>query len=237
MLARLAQTTLALFALAAPLIGHAQQAAPERFVAGTHYFVLPQAQSTSTGDKVEVLELFSYACPHCAEFQPYVNAWKKKMPKDASFVLMPVAWNAQWENCARAYYAADALGIAEKNHDPLFHALHVEGKYQQLVVSVDALAGWYAEHGADKQTFIDTANSFAINTKISRTKQLVPKYAPAGTPSLVIAGKYRIDVSPPAVTMERMFEIADFLVAKEVAARGPAKPAAEAPKPATPTKH
>ncbi len=233
MIVRLAQSALALLALALPVIGFAQ-AAPERFVAGTHYHLLAQPQATNSGDKIEVLELFSYACPHCAEFQPYVNAWKKRMSKDVAFVLMPVAWNVQWENCARAYYAAEALGIAEQNHDGLFSAIH--GDRKPLFNSLEELAGWYGEHGAKKQEFLEIANSFAINTKINRVKQLVPKYAIDGTPSIVVAGKYRIDVSQ-VTPMDQMFQVADFLVAKELAARAPAKAAAEPSKPATATKH
>ncbi len=91
---------------------------------GTHYFLISPAQPTATGDRVEVLEVFSYACPHCAHFQPYAEQIKQSLPAYAQFEYMPAIFNASWEPFARAYYTAQSMGVAEKTHQTLFDALH-----------------------------------------------------------------------------------------------------------------
>jgi len=103
----------------------AAAAAPEKqWQAGQDYFVLETPQPTSTGDKIEVLEVFSYACPHCAHFQPYAEELKSKLPANAQFVLLPAVFQAPWEPFARAFYTAKSLGLLDKTHQALFDAIH-----------------------------------------------------------------------------------------------------------------
>ncbi|MCW5577899.1 MAG: thiol:disulfide interchange protein DsbA/DsbL, partial [Dokdonella sp.] len=91
---------------------------------GTHYFAIDPPQPVASGDKVEVLEVFSYACPHCAHFQPYAEQLKQSLPAWAAFDYMPAIFNASWEPYARAYYTAQSMGVLGKTHQALFDALH-----------------------------------------------------------------------------------------------------------------
>lgn len=205
------------FALLAALAAPAAlaQGLLEKYQAGTHYYPIQPAQAvTAPKGKVEVLEVFSYACIHCAHFQAKVDAWKKTMPANASFALLPAAWNPTWEMVARAYYASEALGILDKTHDAFFNAIFID---KVPFASLQDVASWYTKFGVTEQAFLDTANSFTTNTKIQRSKQMVPRYGVDGTPSIVVAGKYRV-TGESAGGYDNVFDVVNFLVAKEAAA-------------------
>lgn len=191
----------------------------ERYQEGQHYFRIEPAQSTPT-DTIEVTEVFSYACIHCAHFEPTVSAWKKKMPAGASLAYLPAAWNPGWETLARAFYAAEALGILDQTHQAFFDALHVE---RRAFASVQDIADWHAaKAGVAAADFLATMNSPAVNIKVNRSKQMVPRYGVDGTPSVVVAGKYRI-TGGSAGGWPEVMQVVDFLIAKEIAARTSAK--------------
>ena len=102
----------------------APAATPGAAEAGKNYFIIDPPQPTASGDKIEVLEVFSYACIHCAHFQPYADQLKASLPATAQFGYMPAIFNAQWEAYARAFYSAQALGVLDKTHQAVFDAVH-----------------------------------------------------------------------------------------------------------------
>lgn len=186
------------------------------FVEGQHYQRLPQAQPTQVAPgKVEVLEVFSYGCVHCAHLQPYMESWKKKMPKAAQLRHMPVAWNSAWELYARAFYTAEAMGINDRAHPKLFDAIWKE---QRKFNTMDDFAAFYAQFGVTAADFLATSKSFAVDTKIRQSNQMLPRYGVQGTPTIIVAGKYRADVAS-AGGQEQLMQLIDHLVAKEAAAQ------------------
>lgn len=187
----------------------------EKFQAGKHYTLIEPAQPTSSGDKIEVLSVFMYTCPHCYDLEPYLLKWKPTVPADVAYSPFPAAWNEPAEAFARAYYAAETLGILEASHEKFFAAIHKEHVPLQ---SLDSIAEWYTQFGVTKEAFLSAASSFAVNTKINRSKAMVPRWGVAGTPTMIINGKYRFDVSS-AGGHQNVVELIDFLVAKERAAK------------------
>ncbi|HET6602993.1 MAG TPA: thiol:disulfide interchange protein DsbA/DsbL [Xanthomonadaceae bacterium] len=207
-----------MFALVAGLAASAPvhgQALVEKYQAGVHYFPVEPAQPTSSGDKVEVLEVFSYACVVCARIEPLVDSWKRTLPAGAHFGYLPAAWSPPWEAAARAYYAAEALGVRERAHLPLYQAMHAE---RRPLDTIEALAQWYAGYGVSSQDFLAAARSFAVDARIRRSQQLLPRYGVDGTPAFIVAGKYRV-TGTSAGSYEQLFEVIDFLVAKEAGSR------------------
>jgi len=99
-------------------------ASASRVMAAEGYEMVTPAQPTTSKDKVEVVELFWYGCPHCYKFEPYVERWLKRKPKNVKFVRMPGVFRASWEIHARAYYTAEILGVVDKVHKPMFEAIH-----------------------------------------------------------------------------------------------------------------
>lgn len=188
----------------------------ERFVEGQHYqLVSPPVPSQAPAGKVEVVEAFSYACPHCATFQAEVDAWKAKAPAGAHFVYLPAAWNSSWEAFARAYHAADSLGILTRSHNAMFKALHTE---RVTIRDLDELAQWYTQFGVTREQFLEAFNSPETTAKIGKARELVPAYGIDATPTVVVAGKYRI-TGEMAGSNAAVFDVVDHLVAKELAAQ------------------
>ena len=221
MLMRLAAVLLAL--LAAPVA--CAQGMIERYQAGTHYFVIQPPQPGPSDGKVEVVEVFSYGCIHCAEFQPMVDKWHAAMPAEASFRYLPATFRPDFALLARGYYAAEALGAVERTHQPLFNAIFAERKQ---FATIEQLADWYATQGVKREDFLAAAKSFAVETKLNRATKQVQAYGVDGTPNIVVAGKYRVS-GASAQGYDKVFDVVSFLVAKEAAAAKAAKTAAAQP--------
>jgi protein dithiol oxidoreductase (disulfide-forming) len=202
--------------LLASLFVMACNAQPTLYQEGTHYFKIDPAQPTTTPGKVEVIELFSYACIHCAHFEPYVASWKKKAPKQASFSYMPAIFNPGWEPFARAYYAAEVLKIIDKTHQPLFDAIFEKKLPMQ---NMDQIATFLAGYGSTAEEIKKTMNSFAVEMKINRSKKQQMAYQIDGTPTVVVAGKWRV-TGGSAGSAENVFKVVDYLVQMEASKLG-----------------
>ncbi len=198
----------------------AEAATPGAAEAGKNYFLIDPPQPTASGDRIEVLEVFSYACVHCAHFQPYADEAKSKLPADAQFSYMPAIFNAQWEAFARAFYTAQSLGLLDKTHQAMFDAVHRDKRQFR---SFDDIAAFYGEHGADVEKFKKTAESFEVESKLARSRDLVPKFGVDGTPTIIINGKYRI-TGASAGGYPQLVALIDTLVKKEQAAKAAGKP-------------
>ncbi|HEY0178104.1 MAG TPA: thiol:disulfide interchange protein DsbA/DsbL [Dokdonella sp.] len=207
----------ALIAIAALLcasVAYAADPAAPKWQAGSSYQVIDPPQPTSTGDKIEVLEVFSYACPHCAHFQPYAEKLKASLPKQAEFVLMPADFQPRWVLFARGFYAAKALGLVDTTHQALFDALWRD---HTAIDSLDDLAGFYAAHGADRDAFLSTAQSFVVEGDLAQVHARESAYGVDSTPTLIVAGKYRVAIDAEhQIGFDELVEITQYLVAEEL---------------------
>ncbi|MFO1430714.1 MAG: thiol:disulfide interchange protein DsbA/DsbL [Candidatus Competibacteraceae bacterium] len=185
--------------------------AADDFQAGKDYKVLDRPVPTSTGDKIEVVEAFSYACPHCFSLEPSTEEWLKAKPENVELVRIPAVWRPDWEVLARAYYAAVQLGVLDKVNKPLFDAIHIDKK---PLTTPEQLADFFAAQGVDKTAFLNAYNSFGVETRVQRAKQLIQRYVVMGVPAFIVNGKYFVDLST-AGSAPRLFEVINYLVAKE----------------------
>lgn len=189
------------------------QAAPQ---AGKDYLAINPAQPTDTGNKVEVVEIFSYMCPHCHEFEPKIAAWVKQLPADTQFRRMPVVFGrASWEMLARAYYALEAIGEIERIHPKIFAAIHEDNVILQ---QKDVLFDWIEKQGVDRKKFSGAYDSFSMGGKIQRSNQRAQSYGINGVPSMVVDGKYMVSTTQ-AGNYDNMLKIVDDLVKQARAAR------------------
>jgi thiol:disulfide interchange protein DsbA len=203
----------------------AAQAAPAAFMPrpGTDYVVLSPAQPTWGQGKIEVAEVFSYRCIHCAEFQPKVNAWKKTMPTDVRWEYVPAVFGGSWDTFARAYFAAQLLGVQPKTHDKVFQGVFVDHSAGEG--SVEEIAKMYSGWGVDQAKMLATMNSFGVTAKLNRAHQFAVRAGVDGTPTIIINGKYRVSVTADR-GFEGMLATTSYLIAQERAASAAAKPAA-----------
>ncbi|MEN8761847.1 MAG: thiol:disulfide interchange protein DsbA/DsbL [Thiogranum sp.] len=157
------------------------------------------------------MEMFSYGCPHCYEFDAPIQEWSKQQSSDVDFWVLPAVWNKPMELYARAFYTVEALNIAEKVHQALFTAIVIE---QKSIRNESDLAEFFAQHGVDKQAFTEAINSTAVKTRARHAEERVRLYKTAGVPEIIVNGKYRIDRMRAGGPAE-MLMVADFLIDKE----------------------
>ncbi|HEX9179263.1 MAG TPA: thiol:disulfide interchange protein DsbA/DsbL, partial [Burkholderiales bacterium] len=164
-----------LFALACLLFVTALPSAFAELREGKDYRLVPTPQPVANPAKIEVLEFFWYACPHCNDVQPALKKWKANMPKDAEFRVMPAVFRPNWEPLAKTYYALEAMGIESRMRDKVFQAIHAD----QINLSDEKVQlEWMAKQGVDKQKFSEAYNAFAMQSKIARSKQAGRDYDP-----------------------------------------------------------
>lgn len=181
---------------------------------GTDYRLIdpPQTLAAVPG-KVEIAEVFSYTCIHCARLDLLLPAWKQALPEQINFVYAPMSHGA-FEPIARGFYAAQAMGVLEQTHSGMFKALAEQHKLG--AGKLDDIAKLYGELGVDPEALKATASSFAINTQITRSQRALARWAIEGTPTLVVAGKYVV-VTTADRGHEGMLQTARWLALREAA--------------------
>lgn len=221
------KTGLLLLALLVSVAALPARAAPAQWVEGTHYDVLDQPQPTTVpAGKVEVMEVFSYACPACNAFQPYIKALERKLPRNAQMVFLPASFNPteDWPMFQRAYLAAQSLGIAERTHQAIYDAVWKTGelatvdrqteRIKRPAPSIEDAANYYARlTGVSAQTFLAAARSFGVETRIHAADDQITAMQVTGTPTIVVAGKYRVNLQSLHAIGD-VIPLVNFLVAK-----------------------
>lgn len=181
--------------------------------AGRDYALLSPAQTSETKGKVEVLEFFSYACPHCYAFHPLVSEWAKKLPANATFVRVPVSLGRpEWGQLVRAYYAFQATGDLPRVDTALFEAIHKE---HQALFDEASLTAWAAAHGVAADKFKQAFNSFNVSTRASHAEQLSRDYLVKGVPHVVVDGKYEVLGSNFDQMLSNATQVVDMASKKE----------------------
>ena len=193
-------------AAAAPAKGMPPGATP---VEGTDYQVI-EGPNQVNGKQVQVVEVFGYSCIHCFHFQPDMSKWAKAVPADVQFSYMPADFGGIWDAFARAFYAAQAMGILEKSHDKTFNAVWVDKR----VTTADDVPKIYADYGVDPKVFASTMQSFAVGAKVAAAHDQELRWGIEGTPTIVVDGKYRA-IMTSAGGAASMLHTVDWLIAKQ----------------------
>jgi len=156
------------------------------------YETIDPPQNTSVSDKVEVLEYLWLGCPHCYALEPSMEEWEKTKPDYVHFVREAPALNPSWENHSRGFYAAQLLGIEHEFVTAMFDAIHEKKKPMRDKKKIAALAGTL---GTDEAKFLSTMDSFAVEGKLNRARDMAIKSGISSVPSVIINGKYRTSTS------------------------------------------
>jgi thiol:disulfide interchange protein DsbA len=199
---------------AAIVLSLAAAGAQAQVVAGRDYAPITPPQPTESGNKIEVIEFFSYACPHCASLEGPLNAWLKKKPADVEFKRAPVVFHESWAPLARLYYTLEALGAADKLHGEVFKAIHEQ---KQRLGDAKSIADWAASKGVDRQKFNDAWNSFTVQSRTQRSGDMSRRYNVEFTPAVAVNGRFMTGPSMTSPTgnvdYNRFFSVLDQLVA------------------------
>ena len=198
-----------------PLLACAQEAA-QGYVEGTHYDLISPAVRTADPDKVEVTEFFWYGCGHCYTFEPMIMQWRKTLAEDVAFTGSPAMWNPQMEFHAKAYYAAEVLGVLDTMNPVLFQAMNVDRKRLSSQAEIAAL---FTANGVAEEDFDKAFNSFGVGSMVRQASARARSAKITGTPALMVNGKYHVSTRK-AGSQANMLKIADYLIDKERAAVG-----------------
>lgn len=181
-------------------------------IAGFNYELVTPAQATESGSKIEVVEVFWYGCPHCYDFEPTVNAWKETLPDDVEFRRMPGVFRSSWVPHAKAYYAAEKLGMLDQIHSQLFDAIHRDNI--QVMTDDDILDFVGSLNGVDADAFKKAYNSYSVKTKVKQAMKMSRAFGITGVPAVVVNGKYWSSGNV-AGSYPELMRVVDALVEKE----------------------
>lgn len=170
---------------------------------GRDYTLLNPAQAAAT-DKIEVLEFFFYECPHCFHLHPFIAKWEKSKPADVEISYVPTMFRDSTEPLARAYYALEGMGQIKQLDDPIYQAIHVS---QANLYDLDTIGEFVGKHGVDRAKFESAYNSFSVQSRVARAKQMIRSYNIQGTPTLVVDGRYAITGLQPDETIRVLNEV------------------------------
>ncbi len=178
---------------------------------GTQFNKLVTPQPTGNEDKIEVVELFWYGCPHCYRLDPYLADWLAKKPDDVEFVRLPAILGRNWDLLAKAWYTADLLGVTDKIHVALFKLLHEK---KQKIDSEEKLREFFVDHGVSVEDFNKTFSSFAVAIKLNNARLMTRRYAITGVPTIIINGKYATSASLAGGNQD-VIKVMDYLIDRE----------------------
>ncbi|HET9105652.1 MAG TPA: thiol:disulfide interchange protein DsbA/DsbL [Steroidobacteraceae bacterium] len=202
------------------------RAAPTRWVEGTNYVRLSQPQPTTVpAGKIEVMEVFSYACPFCNKYQPTMDQLERSLPANAQMVFLPAAFkpDEDWPMFQQAYFAAESLGIARRTHQAMFDAVWKTGqlgivepgteRLKSRLPTLEDAARYYSKlTGISTQKFIATARSFGVMMQMREANAEIMSMQVPGTPCLIVDGKYRIRMN--SMRAPEVIGLVRYLVAK-----------------------
>ena len=178
---------------------------------GIDFTILPNPQPTETGDKIEVLEVFMYSCPHCFHLEPTLEKWRETQPANVAFRRMPAVFSTKPDLQAQAFYAAELLGAQEKFTLAMFDAIHVK---KQKISDENVVVTIAEGAGIDGAEFRKALNSFDVNMKVNRARNVTKNYGIDGVPAVVVNGKYRTSPSQTG-SREGLVKVIDQLISRE----------------------
>ncbi|MBK7900207.1 MAG: thiol:disulfide interchange protein DsbA/DsbL [Azonexus sp.] len=172
---------------------------------GREYVLIEPPQPTDNPGKIEVVEFFSYGCPHCSDFHPLLSAWIAKQAADVVVRKVPVTFGrAAWSNIARLFYALETTGDLARLDADVFKAIHAE---RQNLFEERGINEWVAKKGVDPKKFADAFASFGVQSKVKRGDQMAQAYRIQGVPALGVQGRYLVGERQPAenlATVDRL---------------------------------
>ena len=179
-------------------------------VEGRDYSLIQPPQPPANAAKIEVLEFFTYACPHCNAFEPMVGPWARSLPADVAFRRVPVNFLFNADNFQRTYYALEAMGLVDQMQPKVFAAVHVE---RQRLDKPEDIAALVAKNGGDSAKFLAAFKSFSVATAVTKAKKLQADYKIEAVPALTIHGRYLTSPSQ-ANGAPQSLAVADALIDK-----------------------
>ncbi|WP_311945366.1 thiol:disulfide interchange protein DsbA/DsbL [Halomonas piscis] len=190
-------------------LGLSAAVSAQTLTAGEDYETLETPVETRVDDgQIEVTEVFWFGCPHCYRLQPAVTEWYDTLPDDVGVVHQPATMGGAWNVHARAFYAAQELGIEEDLHKDFFDAIHKDGRE---LTDTDELAAFFADYGVSEDEAREALGSFGVKSQVNKAHARLRNMRLKGVPALMVDGRYLV-TPQSAGSLDNMPKIADALV-------------------------
>lgn len=186
-------------------------------VAGRDFSVIEPAQPTNDPSRIEVVEFFSFACPHCNDLNPLIHEWAGDLPRDVLFTRVPVNFNPFYKLMAQFFFALDATGDLDRLDAAVFEAIHERGL---KLINERSITEWAVSQGVDARRFSEAWNSFSVNARIGRAEQMAKSHRIQAVPAIAVDGRYLVG----GKSLQELLDLTDQVIAMRRNERN-AKPA------------
>ena len=140
-------------------------------------------------DPIEVVEFFSYACPHCSNLERMLDGWVDGLPENVEFKRIHIAIDTMTTRLARTHLVLESQGLLEENHRRLFDAIH----QRNITFLNDAqIAEFIQDHGIESNRFLSALNGRYVTRAVETNRQFAVDARTLGVPALLIANKFQV---------------------------------------------
>lgn len=200
-------------ALAGMILAFSASAA--QFTDGKEYVTLDKP----VAGEPQVLEFFSFYCPHCYQFEEVLHvsdAIKKKLPEGIKMTKYHVEFlGPLGKDMTHAWAVAMALGVEDKITDPMFKAVHA-----QTIQDVTDIRNVFIDAGVKAEEYDAAWNSFVVKSMVAQQEKAAADLQLQGVPAIFVNGKYQLnprgmDTSSMDVMVKQFADVTRFLVEKK----------------------
>ncbi|HDL7825591.1 TPA: thiol:disulfide interchange protein DsbA [Yersinia enterocolitica] len=191
-------------------------ASAAQFTDGTQYQTL---NKPVTGEP-QVLEFFSFYCPHCYQFEEVYHvpqAVKKALPEGTKMTRYHVEFlGPLGKQLTQAWAVAMALGVEEKITPLMFEGV----QKIQTVQTPDDIRNVFIKAGVSGEEFDAALNSFVVKSLVVQQQKAAEDLELRGVPAMFVNGKYMIkndgmDTSSMDTYVKQYADVVKFLLTQK----------------------
>ena len=160
-----------------------------RFQEGFDYKVLAGTPS----NKKQIIEFFSYSCPHCYSLDPIIESYLTDVPAEYAFERIPVSFGRRdWQKSAEVYTLTGLLGNREALHQKIFKKIHEQ---HSPFRNDDDVKSFFIANGVDEKKYDSVASSFSAKSAFKRNEALAKKFRISSVPTVIVRDVYEVKLS------------------------------------------
>ncbi len=165
----------------------------------------------------QVLEFFSFYCPHCYQFDTeyqVAKTIKAALPKGVKMARYHVSFGgAMGHELTRAWAVAVALGVEDKIAPLMFAAVQ---KTQTIKKAAD-IRKIFIQAGVKGEDYDSALNSFVVKALIAQQEKAATDFNLKGVPTMFVKGRYMIknegiDTSSKEAYAKQYADVVKFLL-------------------------
>ncbi|WP_174848415.1 thiol:disulfide interchange protein DsbA [Yersinia artesiana] len=191
-------------------------ASAAQFTDGTQYQTL---NKPVTGEP-QVLEFFSFYCPHCYQFEEVYHvpqAVKKSLPEGTKMTRYHVEFlGPLGKQLSQAWAVAMALGVEDKITPLMFEGV----QKTQTVQTPDDIRNVFIKAGVSGEDYDAALNSFVVKSLVVQQQKAAEDLELRGVPAMFVNGKYMIkndgmDTSSMDTYVKQYADVVKFLLTQK----------------------